>query len=668
MKKFHLQLVLLLFAVACHSPRNNDHPQLPSIVAVDTLWQPTSNAKLDSLLQLAAVAKQDTVLAQLYYDIGEIYVHTDYQKAKEYYLKLKTLSEELNWNQGLYLFAPVFTDMLNGEGLMDSSIVIHQQVLELAKKEMNEERIARILANIGISYHYKKWFETALNYYSESLSTFERLGEKYRMAHLYYVMAFLYEELNMQDENLMYCERALNILNEKPDTMMRANALNHYAIALAQRNQFEMAENSLMEALRITTLHNSMFSFRNTFSNLGYLSLLKFDLNNAEMYTRKALDISEGFGDVEGICIANRILSKVELIKRNFAKSEEYAKKALKFSIDNDLTIQKIKCYQHLANLSTALHDFRNHQLYEAKADSIEITLTVEKTRIYAKELEAKYETVKKELEISTLEEERRLMIWLGITGGALLLLALAASLILWRWTVQKRQLAETRILQLEQEKQLIATQSVLDGETAERARLARDLHDGLGSLLTGAKLRFLEMKQGAKLEYEDLEHFENALMMLDRSTVEMRRVAHHLMPDSLTRFGLKPAVSDFCSNLPSVEFIYYGDESRLEPKLEVLIYRCIHELVNNALKHAGDCKIIVQIMQRKDSISFTVQDDGCGFDPSAETKGMGLHNIRSRVAAYNGIIHIDSRKGVGTETNVELKIENEYDQRSDSR
>jgi signal transduction histidine kinase len=246
------------------------------------------------------------------------------------------------------------------------------------------------------------------------------------------------------------------------------------------------------------------------------------------------------------------------------------------------------------------------------------------------------------------------------------LLLSLAAFFFLWRWAVQKkrlaeqqRQLAETRIKQLEQEKQLVATQSVLDGETAERARLARDLHDGLGSLLTGAKLRFLEMKQGAKLEHADLERFDHALGMLDRSTTEMRRVAHHLMPDALTRFGLKPAVNDFCSNLPSVEFIYYGDESRLDSKLEVMIYRCIHELVNNALKHAGECNIIVQIMQREDNIAFTVQDDGCGFDPSADTKGMGLQNLRTRVAAYNGIIHIDSKVGEGTETSVELRMEN---------
>ena len=222
---------------------------------------------------------------------------------------------------------------------------------------------------------------------------------------------------------------------------------------------------------------------------------------------------------------------------------------------------------------------------------------------------------------------------------------------------MQKKRLAEQQIKQLIQEKQLVATQSVLDGETRERARLARDLHDGLGSLLTGAKLQLLEMKQGVKLEYADVESFDKALGLLDDSVGEMRRVAHHLMPYSLSRFGLKAAVTDFCKNLPTVQFTYYGDESRLDPNMEVILYRSIHELVNNALKHAGATHIMVQIIQEHDRIAFTVQDDGTGFNPSAVTEGMGLQNIRTRVEAYNGLLDINSTAGEGTEINGELKI-----------
>jgi len=149
-----------------------------------------------------------------------------------------------------------------------------------------------------------------------------------------------------------------------------------------------------------------------------------------------------------------------------------------------------MKCYTLLSDLSKVRHDFRKGQSFAAKADSIQQTIVSESTLRAAKEMEAKYETAKKELKIAALEGEKRLMAWLGIAGGAVLLLALAAFYFLWRWTVQKKQLVEQRVKQLEQEQQLIATQAVLDGETTERARIARDLHDGLGSLLSVVRFK----------------------------------------------------------------------------------------------------------------------------------------------------------------------------------
>jgi signal transduction histidine kinase len=275
------------------------------------------------------------------------------------------------------------------------------------------------------------------------------------------------------------------------------------------------------------------------------------------------------------------------------------------------------------------------------------------------------YETEKKEMQITTLEEEKRLMIWLGIAGGAVLLLALVAFFFLWRWTVQKKRLAENQkelaeqqIKQLEQEKQLIATQAVLDGEVQERIRLARDLHDSLGSILVAAKYNLVDIKQISTLGEKDVNCYNKAVSLLDDSMNEMRRVAHHLMPEPLSRIGLKQSVADFCNTIPIVKFSYYGDEARFDPKLEIMVYRILHELVSNAMKHAGAKHILVQLVRDEHGIALTVQDDGCGFDLSAESKGMGLRNIRTRVESFKGNLDIDSQPGVGTEINVGLKIE----------
>ena len=187
---------------------------------------------------------------------------------------------------------------------------------------------------------------------------------------------------------------------------------------------------------------------------------------------------------------------------------------------------------------------------------------------------------------------------------------------------------------------------------------LFRSLHDGLGGKLTVMKLNLEELKHGAQLDTAAMKQFDKAMFTLDESVMEMRRVSHNLMPDTLSRKGLIPAVDDLCRSMSSkIVFIHFGSESRLDPKLEVLIYRCIHELVNNALKYADAKQIMVQIIQDENSVSFTVQDDGCGFDPTTVSVGSGLQNIRTRVASYSGNIQLDSKVGEGTEVNVDLKI-----------
>jgi signal transduction histidine kinase len=130
-------------------------------------------------------------------------------------------------------------------------------------------------------------------------------------------------------------------------------------------------------------------------------------------------------------------------------------------------------------------------------------------------------------------------------------------------------------------------------------------------------------------------------------------------MPESLGSVGLKQSVADFCNSLPIVKFSYYGDDTRLNPKLEMMIYRIMHELVSNALKHSGASHILVEIAQDTDEVFLTVQDDGCGFDPDTQAEGMGLKNINARVAACNGNVSIHSVRDEGTEINVKLRIEN---------
>lgn len=218
-----------------------------------------------------------------------------------------------------------------------------------------------------------------------------------------------------------------------------------------------------------------------------------------------------------------------------------------------------------------------------------------------------------------------------------------------------RNRLNKQKIKQLEQEKQLVATQALLDGETAERSRLARDLHDGLGGLLSVLRLNLNEIKR-TSLDKEDEMYFAKVLKILDESNKELRRIAHHMMPASLTKTGLKTSLSDFCQAIPCVTFQYHGKNIRLDEHLEIILYRCTYELINNALKYADATKIDVQLLVENNFISLSVYDNGVGFDPTSVTKGSGLDNIRTRIATFNGKMHINSSTDNGTEITIEIE------------
>ena len=133
--------------------------------------------------------------------------------------------------------------------------------------------------------------------------------------------------------------------------------------------------------------------------------------------------------------------------------------------------------------------------------------------------------------------------------------------------------------------------------------------------------------------------------------------MAHNLMPESLSHCGLKAALEDFCRSIPIADFRFFGEDTHLDNRLEVLIYRCAYELVNNAMKHAEASRINVQLTVDARLVSLSVQDDGRGFDPDTVTYGAGFTNIRNRISAYNGKISVYSSPGAGTEVTIEIEL-----------
>lgn len=322
------------------------------------------------------------------------------------------------------------------------------------------------------------------------------------------------------------------------------------------------------------------------------------------------------------------------------------------------------KCYQYLGQFENALNCFKKSVDY---ADSI----TNENNVRHITQIQAQYDSDKQLQQITILKKEKETSKLFVLLLSILVIAIIVTSLFTYRNILQKRKitsqeldLKEQKIRQLNKEHQLLATQSVLQGEEAERSRLARDLHDGLGGLLSGVKLALSNVKGNVILSSKNVEKFDNALGLLDMSIRELRRVAHNMMPEALVKFGLKEALSDFCNSINTnaiqINFQFFGIDKRIDSSYEINTFRIAKELINNALKHSQSSELMIQIIQEENRVHLTVQDNGQGFDTAilCKSKGCGINNIKSRVESLKGSFDIVSEPGKGTEASVEFTWE----------
>ena len=203
--------------------------------------------------------------------------------------------------------------------------------------------------------------------------------------------------------------------------------------------------------------------------------------------------------------------------------------------------------------------------------------------------------------------------------------------------------------------KQLIETQE------SERKRIAGDLHDSLGSLLSGIKLRFHGLKEASTLSQVGQEPlYREMLSQLDEAVEEVRRIAHNMSPSSLRRFGLQKTLQALIDPINTSDQIeadlqFFGFVQRLPEQLELTVYRICQELVQNAIKHAKCHKLRLQIIQHPDILNIMVEDDGLGMNVGTMKPGFGFAGIQAKVKLLKGNFTIESQPLEGCTVIVDL-------------
>jgi two-component system, NarL family, sensor kinase len=468
----------------------------------------------------------------------------------------------------------------------------------------------------------------------------------------------LYSSLQNLDEAEKYYLLSEKMSIEINDGWGLAQAYNGLGIIYSSKGDYEKALDYSLKSERIGIEFGDMQTVALAAQTISEVYFAHYkDFDSAESYAKKGLLLAEELGYPGNIAAMLNTLSNIYFHMGRYDISKEYALKAIAIdtidiNVYSNMAANVVRSGILTGDTENALKYFNTYRrVIDYRAD-----LGFQKA---ISEMQTKYETEKKELKLNALENQRKLGISLTGLGAAISLLVITILLFRHRHLIQKRNLFEQKNIQLEQEKQLVATQAVLRGETTERARIARDLHDGLGGMLSVVKLKLSDMTGNIFLSSSDIPQFQNALTLLDNSIAELRRVALNLMPESLMRYGLKSALTDYCGDIKKVHLYFYGDERRLGEKYEIALFRIAQELVNNSIKHADADQINIQLIYEDSRISLVVQDNGKGFniEQTDITKTTGLSSIRSRVDSIDGTLDFMTSPGSGTEVHVNLAI-----------
>jgi signal transduction histidine kinase len=479
-------------------------------------------------------------------------------------------------------------------------------------------------------------------------------------------LASVFLELEEKSKSYYYAKKSYQLAFDTSDSLGMASSLVNLALSEVLNERFDDALKHLDQVLALgyaldddsyvldalinkADVHSQLKNFREALSlyERSAQVLKKYPVPDYELYVYWGL--AQNYFHTGRFNAAKEYLEKAVTVARDLQSLQELSK----------LYLLGSEIHEQMNENSIAL-SFRKQ--YEVLNDSI---VGIE-TRRNIHQMEIEYQTAQKEKAIAdqqliiarnNLEIERKdksILLWSAL--AILLFSAIAIFVLMYR---NKQRANAEKIALLKKQGELDVLNALMEGEEKERLRLARELHDGVGGILSASKMHLSILQEDSR-NGSASGPLKNIASMLDHASQEIRNIAHNLFPDILIMNDLDVAVASFCERVKSADLNvgYYclGEMPKLNNRFKLMVYRAIQELINNVIKHARASNVLVQLSCHDNILTVVVEDDGSGFSGNGK-EGMGLTNLREKVRSLDGEISIESRPGHGTTVQLEFKV-----------
>jgi len=641
-----------------------------SILSLGTTAQ--SPAEIDSLRNSIKVVKTDSLRIEAMYEYMRATLNNNTSDFEPYLKEMVRLSKKIKFNWGLSTAYILSLSYYKNIGNYEQALKYGDST-ELVLKSDTSSTLAlnrgHLYTNRGNLYFSIGDFNSALDDYFEA----EKILKEHKfktLASVYSSIGNCFSALSNTQKALEFDDLAISTAKKFDDKRLLATTSMNKATRLMDANNYKSADSILNNVWPIVEqLQNTKSLFVYCYNKGDVEAYYKKDTLNALKYYHQAYEYARENEDVWQIARALVPLAQFKIdVKQNDAIV--FIDELYQLADTNGMNDSKADALHLYAQWYAQEGSYKKAYEYQREYKTLSDSINSEDSREKISMMEVRFRVENKEQEIRQLKaqeqlsqlsiRQKRTLNYILIAGAAALLII---SLLAYRNYKHKQKLQQQRISELEKEKQLTATEAVLKGEEKERTRLAKDLHDGLGGMLSGIKHSLNAMKGNLIMTPENAQAFERSMDMLDSSIREMRRVAHNMMPEALVKFGLDTALKDFCNDINQsgalqASYQSIGIENHtVDQTTAITIYRIVQELINNTMKHASAKSAIVQVTKVGEHLSVTVEDDGKGFDTLTlqGARGMGWANIQNRVEFLKGKLDVQSVPGKGTSVHIEF-------------
>lgn len=570
------------------------------------------------------------------------------------------------------------SDKLIQTGDYDSAIVTCRQGIPLCNNsQAGKLKLSMLYNYIGASFLFKGDFDSAASYYFRAATYAESVDNgKLQLLRIYSNLSLTFNRTLDNDKALFYLEKAEQLaVDNKLEVMLPGILLNKGRI-YKEKDNFSLSEQTFQKALQLSSTTEDIEKLSGVsvkviqlmlLTNLGQLYFAQNRFDEAKKILEKALPLSKDANPYYQLPV--RIaLGRIYFQQKKYVPAEEQMLQAIAIAEASKINDGLSEGHYYLAEIYNAegkTQEAYNHLLQSYDVE--EILRSTDRTKD-SRLLEVKYRTTQKDKEIAErklaeVKKDRLLKtknIWIaGITLGSLLLAVLFLGG--YKNYKHRQRLQEQKILAIEQGSRIELLKATADGEEKERSRIAGNLHDGIGSIISAAKMNFSTLHT---LE-SDKAVFDKSMNLLNDAAFALRTTAHNLMPQMLLQEGLVAATKDFCERVSNsqslaIEYQAYGNFVPQEKNVELFVYRIIQELVNNIIKHSEANRALVQLSRSNELLAITIEDNGKGIDrraPGGGNNGTGLKNIEEKVRMLNGQLTVESSPGKGTQVYIEFDL-----------